>query len=52
VASVLLTPVAVTKANVNDTVVKDGFWTVQQICTADFASACSSAGLKPSAFVK
>jgi D-xylose transport system substrate-binding protein len=46
VPSVILTPVAVTKDNINDTVVKDGFLTVQQICTADFASACSSAGLK------
>jgi D-xylose transport system substrate-binding protein len=46
VASVLLTPVAVTKANVNDTVVKDGFWTVQQICTADYAAACKAAGLQ------
>ena len=46
VPSVLLTPVAVTKANVNDTVVKDGFWTVQQICTADYAAACKAAGLQ------
>jgi len=46
VASVLLTPVAVTKANVNDTVVKDSFWTVQQICTADYAAACKAAGLQ------
>ena len=28
VASVLLTPVAVTKDNIKDTVVADGFWTV------------------------
>ncbi len=33
VASVLLQPVAVTKDNINDTIVKDGFWTAQQICT-------------------
>jgi D-xylose transport system substrate-binding protein len=46
VPSVILTPVAVTKANIIDTVVKDGFLTVQQICTADFASACSAVGLK------
>jgi D-xylose transport system substrate-binding protein len=46
VPSVLLTPVAVTKDNVKDTVVQDGFWTVQQICTADYASACTAAGLK------
>ena len=46
VPSVLLTPVAVTKDNVKDTVVKDGFWTLQQICTADYASACKAAGLQ------
>ncbi len=46
VPSMLLTPVAVTKANVKDTVVKDGLWTVQQICTGGFASACAAAGLQ------
>jgi D-xylose transport system substrate-binding protein len=46
VPSVLLTPVAVTKDNIKDTVVADGFWTVDQICTADYADACSAAGLK------
>ena len=46
VPSVLLTPVAVTKDNIKDTVVADGFWTVDQICTADYASACTAAGLK------
>ncbi len=45
VPSFLLTPVAVTKDNVKDTVVKDGLWTVQQICTSAYASACSAAGL-------
>ncbi len=45
VPSVLLTPVAVTKDNVKTTVVADKFWTVQQICTADFADACKAAGL-------
>ncbi len=33
VPSVLLTPVAVTAANIKDTVVADGFWTTQQILT-------------------
>lgn len=33
VPSVLLTPIAVTKDNVKDTVVKDGFWTADQIGT-------------------
>ena len=43
--SVLLTPVAVTKANINDTVIKDGFLTKSQICVGKFAKFCSSAGL-------
>ena len=46
VPSVLLTPVAVTKDNINDTVVKDGFWTAAQICTTDYAQACKTAGLE------
>ncbi len=46
VPSVLLTPVAVTKDNIKSTVVADGFWTVDQICTADYADACAAAGLQ------
>jgi D-xylose transport system substrate-binding protein len=46
VKSVLLTPVAVTKANVKDTVVKDGFWSVSDICTTQYADACKAAGLQ------
>ncbi len=45
VPSVLLNPVAVTKANVKDTVVKDGFYTAAQICTTQYAQACSAAGI-------
>src|ERR687891_496032 len=45
VPSVILTPVAVTKANVKSTVIKDGFWTPAQICTKAFASACNAAGI-------
>jgi D-xylose transport system substrate-binding protein len=45
VPSVLLTPIAVTKDNVKSTVVADNFWTTDQICTADYASACKDAGL-------
>jgi D-xylose transport system substrate-binding protein len=45
VPSVILTPVAVTKANVASTVIKDGFWTTAQICTRAFASACKAAGI-------
>ena len=42
----LLTPVSVTVKNIKDTVVKDGLYTVSQICTADFAAACKKAGLQ------
>src|SRR5262245_49034503 len=45
VKSVLLTPVAVSKSNIKDTVVQDGFWSVSDICTAQFADACKAAGL-------
>jgi D-xylose transport system substrate-binding protein len=45
VPSVILTPVAVTKENVKDTVIKDGFWTPAQICTGAYASACTAAGI-------
>jgi D-xylose transport system substrate-binding protein len=45
VPSVLLTPVAVTKNNIAATVVKDGFYAPNEICTGKFAQACSSAGL-------
>ncbi|MFF7642478.1 substrate-binding domain-containing protein [Streptomyces canus] len=42
----LLTPVSVTVKNIKDTVVKDGLYTVAQICTADYAAACKKAGLQ------
>ena len=45
IKSVLLTPVAVTKANIKDTVVADGFWTKADICTSTFAAACTAAGI-------
>lgn len=41
----LLTPVSVTVKNIKDTVVKDGLYTVDQICTTDYAAACKKAGL-------
>jgi len=46
VPSTLLNPVVVTVDNVKDTVVKDGFYTVDQICTAEYAAACKTAGLQ------
>jgi D-xylose transport system substrate-binding protein len=45
VPSILLTPVSVTKDNVKSTVVADGFWTREQICTGEYAAACSQAGI-------
>jgi D-xylose transport system substrate-binding protein len=45
VPSVILTPVAVTVRNIRDTVVRDGYWTVNQICTSAYATACRRAGL-------
>ena len=46
VPSILLTPVALTKANVKATVIADKFWTLADICTADFVAACTAAGIK------
>jgi D-xylose transport system substrate-binding protein len=46
VPSQLLTPVSVTKANIKDTVIKDGLYTVAQICTSTYATACKAAGLQ------
>jgi D-xylose transport system substrate-binding protein len=45
VPSVLLTPVAVTKSNIETTVVADGFWAATDICTSQYAAACASAGI-------
>lgn len=42
----LLAPVVVTKENIMDTVVKDGFYTVAEICTAEYATACAAANIK------
>ncbi|MEV7024804.1 substrate-binding domain-containing protein [Kitasatospora sp. NPDC093558] len=42
----LLTPIVVTKDKVKDTVVADGFYTVAQICTPDYAAACKAVGLQ------
>ena len=41
----LLTPVWVTKSNIESTVVKDGFDTASAICTIAGASTCSAAGI-------
>ncbi|HET8821023.1 MAG TPA: sugar ABC transporter substrate-binding protein [Thermoleophilaceae bacterium] len=46
VPSILLEPVAVTKENINDTIVKDEFWSVDEICTGKYAAACKEAGIQ------
>ncbi len=46
VPSILLTPVAVTKDNIKDTVIKDGFWSAEDICTGEYAAACKEAGIE------
>lgn len=44
--STLFNPVAVTIDNILETVVADGFWTVADICTPDYAAACQAAGIE------
>jgi D-xylose transport system substrate-binding protein len=44
--SVLLKPVAVTTANIKDTVIADGFLTAKEICTGKYAAACKKAGIQ------
>ena len=45
VPSVLLTPIAVTKANIKQTVLRDGFRTVEEICTGRYLALCHTDGL-------
>lgn len=45
VKAVLLKPVAVTQDNIKETVVADGFHTVDEICTKQFAKDCKKIGL-------
>ena len=43
--SVLLKPESVTKDNIQDTVIKDGFLTADEICTGKYKQACADAGI-------
>lgn len=47
IPAVFLTPVSVTADNIKSTVVKDGLYTVNQICTPNLRSACAKIGLTP-----
>ncbi|MGW6903778.1 sugar ABC transporter substrate-binding protein [Streptomyces sp. NPDC054940] len=42
----LVSVVAVTQKNIEDTVVQDGVYTVKDICTAEYAADCAAIGLK------
>ncbi|MEU3499477.1 sugar ABC transporter substrate-binding protein [Streptomyces hundungensis] len=46
VPSTIVPVVSLTKANVNDTVIKDKIYTVAEICTGTYKAACDAAGLK------
>ncbi|MFG2511233.1 sugar ABC transporter substrate-binding protein [Streptomyces sp. NPDC048584] len=46
VPSVLVPVVSLTSENINDTVIKDGIYTVQEICTDKYKAACDKIGLK------
>ncbi|MFF4580738.1 substrate-binding domain-containing protein [Streptomyces sp. NPDC001373] len=46
VPSVLIPVVSLTKSNIKDSVVKDGVYTVDEICTDKYAAACAAIGLK------
>ncbi len=43
--SVIIPVVAVTKDNVKDTVIKDGYWKASDICTGAYAKYCKEAGI-------
>lgn len=46
IPSVLVPVVSLTKDNINDTVIKDGIYTVDEICTAKFKAKCDTLGVK------
>lgn len=45
IPSVLLTPSAVTVDRIKPTILKDGMYSVDEICTAELRPACEKAGL-------
>ncbi|MFF8936065.1 substrate-binding domain-containing protein [Streptomyces paradoxus] len=46
VPSVLVPVVSLTKDNIKDTVIKDGIYTVNEICAGKYKAACDKIGLK------
>ncbi|MCZ4602318.1 hypothetical protein O3S80_00710 [Streptomyces sp. Lzd4kr] len=45
IPSVLLAPVSVRVEDIKSTVVRDGIYTIDQICTSALQAACEEAGL-------
>ncbi|MGP4111273.1 sugar ABC transporter substrate-binding protein [Streptomyces sp. 4N509B] len=45
VPSQLLDPIVVTVDNITDTVINEGYYTVEEICTEEYAQACQEAGI-------
>ncbi|MFD5572002.1 sugar ABC transporter substrate-binding protein [Streptomyces cadmiisoli] len=46
IPSVLVPVVSLTKENINDTVIKDGIYTVDEICAGNYKTACDKLGIK------
>jgi len=46
VPTVFLDTIPVYKDNIEDTIIKDDFWSVDEICTKDYAQDCKAAGLQ------
>jgi D-xylose transport system substrate-binding protein len=45
VPAALVTPASVTKGTIESTVVADGLWSADEICTSQYISACATAGI-------
>jgi D-xylose transport system substrate-binding protein len=46
IPSFLNQPIAVNISNIMDTIIKDDFYKVSEICTSNYATACAAAGIK------
>ncbi|WP_078618427.1 MULTISPECIES: substrate-binding domain-containing protein [unclassified Streptomyces] len=46
IPAAIIPVVSLTTANIKDTVIKDGYYTLDEICTAKYKAACNKAGLK------
>ncbi|QOV47819.1 sugar ABC transporter substrate-binding protein [Streptomyces chromofuscus] len=45
IPSVLVPVISLTKENINDTVIKDGIYTADEICAGNYKSACTKLGI-------